>query len=173
MREGLLWAARPEPVGAEAPATAERFRSARLPVRSPDTGRVARRLAREVSRDWGVERLADDVELCVSELVGNAVHHAGPQGRGTEPGSRQVALAFRAHPRWLSVEVADGDSALPGVPRGDLSASGLFDLPHHDLLQDGGRGLFLVCALADAVWWVPREGGGKSVFCRFGLHGDR
>ncbi|MGD9483536.1 ATP-binding protein [Streptomyces sp. TRM70308] len=155
-------------------ATAARFRSVQLLADSPDTGYVARRTAREVSRDWGMPLLADDVELCVSELVGNAVHHATPDGSLARcGGSRRVAVVFRGWPRWLFVEVADADSTPPMLPVGDLLTPDPSDLAHDDLLSDSGRGLFLVQTLADAVWWAPRKTGGKSVFCRFDLHSGR
>ncbi|MBW1596901.1 ATP-binding protein [Streptomyces sp. JJ38] len=174
LRELPLRAARHATAGPLMPGSLERFRSVQLSAHSPDTGCVARRVAREVSRDWGMARLADDVELCVSELVGNAVHHATPDGGFTDRGgSRRVAVAFRAWPRWLFVEVADEDPKPPMMPVGDLLSPDLSGLALDDLLQDSGRGLFLVQTLADAVWWAPRETGGKSVFCRFDLHGGR
>jgi len=39
--------------------------------------REARRMVRCRMRAWGLERLAGDVELLVSEIVANAVQHTG------------------------------------------------------------------------------------------------
>ncbi|MEO3754244.1 ATP-binding protein [Streptomyces sp. B6B3] len=117
---------------------------------------MARRTARRIVGDWCLPLSADDVELAVSELVGNAVHHAArnaPRGR--------VTVVFRAWSRWLLVEVADESPVPPAFPVGSALS------PQPPGLAEGGRGLYLVGCLADGVWWSARESGGKSVFCRF------
>ncbi|MDJ1134021.1 ATP-binding protein [Streptomyces iconiensis] len=120
--------------------------------------------------DWGRPLLVEDATLCVSELVGNAVLHATPDGSSAAFGSvRRITVAFRAWPNWLFIEVADEDSAPRTLPVGDPVEYVLTDLSSEGVLQDSGRGLHLIQCLADAVWWTPREVGGKSVFCRFGL----
>ncbi|WP_431782785.1 ATP-binding protein [Streptomyces chumphonensis] len=163
-------AARLAPLEPVTLASDERFRSITLVADSTDTARVARRAGREMVRDWALPVCAEDVELCVSELVGNAVHHATPNGRMTAfGGERLVAVVFLAWSRWLFVEVADQDSTPPILPVGDLLVPDLSRLETDDVLPDGGRGLFLVQTLASAVWWAPRDEGGKSVFCRFDL----
>lgn len=151
---------------------AYRFRSITLVADYPDTPAAARHTARHVLGEWGLSRLADDVELCVSELVGNAIHHATPDGRRVQlAGERRVVVAFRYWPRSLFVEVSDEDSTPPTLPAGDpLDPSpGSADA----LLAEGGRGLFIVQTLADAAWWAPADQGGKSVFCRFDLEEER
>ncbi|MBW1601913.1 ATP-binding protein [Streptomyces sp. JJ66] len=169
-REHPLSTARLAPWEPVTLASAERFRSITLVADSTDTAQVARRTGSEVVRDWALPVCADDVELCVSELVGNAVHHATPDGRMTSFGEvRLVAVVFRAWSRWLFVEVADQDSTPPMLPVGDLLVPDLSRLETDDMLPDHGRGLFLVQSLASAVWWSPRDEGGKSVFCRFDL----
>ncbi len=145
----------PRVMSPRAPA-APRSRSVTLAADCADTGRVARRTARRVVGDWRLPVSADDVELAVSELVGNAVHHAtryASEGR--------VTVVFRAWSRWLLVEVADESPNPPAFPVGAPLSPQPFGL------AEGGRGLFLVGCLADGVWWSARESGGKSVFCRF------
>ncbi|MGP3949851.1 ATP-binding protein [Streptomyces sp. 7N604] len=149
-------------------STADRFRAITLLADSPDSARVARRMATDILRDWGLKLPAEDVELCVSELVGNAVHHAVPDAGLAEPGgARRVAIAFRAWPKWLFVEVGDEDSTPPTLPVGEFLDPELSGELPEALLANSGRGLAIVQGLADAVWWAPREFGGKSVFCRF------
>ncbi|KAB8157091.1 ATP-binding protein [Streptomyces sp. 3MP-14] len=149
-----------------------RFRSIALVADYPDTPAAARHTARHVLGEWGLAGLADDVELCVSELVGNAIHHATPDGRRVQlAGERRVVVAFRYWPRSLFVEVSDEDSTPPTLPAGDPvdPSTGSEDA----LLAEGGRGLFIVQSLADATWWAPADQGGKSVFCRFDLAEER
>lgn len=154
-------------------ATAERFRGITLMADDPETGRVARRMAVETLRDWQLSHLMDDVALCVSELVGNAVHHATPDGwRPGDDGERRVGVGFRLWPQWLFVEVTDEDSTPPMLPVGDPLELSLSGASPDVLLPNSGRGLVIVQNLADATWWAPRELGGKSVFCRFNLSGD-
>lgn len=156
-------------------ASAEHFRSIMLLADSADTCRVARRMARDIAHDWRLPLSAsrvDDVEVAVSELTGNAAHHATPDGRLTAlGGERYVVVAFRAWSWWLFVEVTDEDSTPPMLPVGDPLLPALSCTPAEDMLHESGRGLFLVQCLADAVWWSPRDAGGKSVFCRFDLNG--
>lgn len=95
---------------------------------------------------WGIagtER-ADDVLLCVSELVTNAVVHGVPPGR-------QLRLLLRFDGRMVVVEVHDSGSGVPRVV--------------HDG-DEGGRGLLLVAALSDR-WGVRERALGKAVWCEF------
>lgn len=163
----MKWPRRRGPL---AMATAHRFHSITLLAEFSDTARAARRTTRETLEEWGLVHLADDVELCVSELVGNAVHHATPDAPLCA-GERHIAVALRAWPKWLFVEVSDEDSTPPMLPLGDLPELGESGASPDALLPEAGRGLFIVQSLADAVWWAPRRQGGKSVFCRFDLNG--
>ncbi|AEN12575.1 MULTISPECIES: ATP-binding protein [unclassified Streptomyces] len=88
----------------------------------------------------------DDVLLCVTELATNALVHGVPPGRG-----------FKVGITWgegLRIEVHDSGG---GRVR-----------PAADLFPDaeGGRGLVLVGALADA-WGVGERDPGKIVWCEF------
>ncbi|MBB1245756.1 ATP-binding protein [Streptomyces durbertensis] len=170
MRQVQISAAESAPLKPLALALAERFRSITLIADSADTAHVARRTAGEVVHDWVLQVSRDDVELCVSELVGNAVHHATPDGQLTAfERERLIVVVFRAWSRWLFIEVTDQDSTPPILPVGDLLDHELSTVTTDDVLPEHGRGLFLVQSLASAVWWAPRDAGGKSVFCRFDL----
>lgn len=168
-----LRTAHPAPLEPGALAGSERFRSVILDADAPDTGLVIRRAASDVLHDWGLLRLADDVTLCLSELVGNAVQHALPDG--WHPGAsrgRRVTVTFRAWPTCLFLEVTDEDSTPPMLPAGDLLLPDDSDENADALLVDSGRGLLIIQSLSDAAWWSPRDEGGKSVFCRFDHEGS-
>ncbi|WOX23303.1 ATP-binding protein [Streptomyces solicathayae] len=172
VERGLLPATEVGIVGRAEVAAGGRFRALTLLASAQDTPRTARRMAVGTLKCWELGGLAEDVELCVSELVGNVVLHAITDRRPLEPGQRPViTLTLRSWPRWLFVEVADEDPDPPTLPLGDGFGPDLAeDLPEA-LLPDHGRGLHIVRTLADCVWWAPGENGGKSVVCRFDLDG--
>ncbi|MEU9095414.1 ATP-binding protein [Streptomyces sp. NPDC048428] len=125
-----------------------------VPLRAATPGaRPPRRsFAREALVDWACGVDVDDVLLCVSELAINALVHGVPPGRG-----------FRLHLCWerggggrLRVEMHDsGDGEVP---------TGRHSEPGPD--AEGGRGLLLVSALADA-WGAVERSPGKVVWCEF------
>jgi anti-sigma regulatory factor (Ser/Thr protein kinase) len=104
--------------------------------------RRARLFARDVVLEWGLEQLVDDVQLAVSELVTNAVRHAGSA----------VELALCIDGR-LVIEVRDSDPELR-QPLEDAEA---------DPLATSGRGLQIVAALS-ADWGVRFHEAGKAVW---------
>lgn len=104
----------------------------------------ARRFSRSVSTVSGIGRIADDVEVLVSELVTNAVRHA------TIPGSALCLKLLRAGAR-LRVEVHDRSAAVPR-PR------------PVDLMEETGRGWFLVAVMAERHG-TDHTPTGKSVWC--------
>ncbi|MEU2602406.1 ATP-binding protein [Streptomyces hirsutus] len=111
---------------------------------------VARRRLREALADWGVaEELTDTVTLLASELVTNAVLHC-------RVSCAQVRVTLTLDGAELVLEVTDPDR--DRLPR-----------PHRPALgEEGGRGLALVAALADA--WGCRQGPyTKCVWARFTL----
>lgn len=118
--------------------------------------RDLRRLARErlVAAGLGLdsETLAD-VELCVDELVANAVAHTA-SGRGG-----QVSVSIEAGYGIVRIAVIDGGGARtrPQV--------------RTDLLGEGGRGLWLVEELS-ARWGADaRPGGHGEVWAEFRIRG--
>ncbi|MCF3105613.1 ATP-binding protein [Streptomyces roseoverticillatus] len=159
---------------AKSPALVERFRALTLFAEHPDAARAARDMARTTFRDWGLASLAEDARLVVSELVSNAIHHTSPDKSLTSPGAlRRIDLTFRGWPRWIFIGVTDEDSTPPMLPLGEVFSPALIENLPEALLPDSGRGLRIVQALTDAVWWVPGANGGKTVVCRFDLGADR
>jgi anti-sigma regulatory factor (Ser/Thr protein kinase) len=108
----------------------------------PDPGTVSAVRARtaELIEGWTTPERMDRASLLVSELVTNAIRHAGGQ----------VRVRMRRGSRTISVEVADNDTRVPRPRR----AAGT---------DEGGRGLQLVDALADR-WGVRPTGEGKVVW---------
>lgn len=106
----------------------------------------ARRFARQAVIEWGVEGLADDIQLGISELVTNAVRHAGTD----------LAITLQLKDTLL-VEVRDQDPELrhPAVPTTDPLAT-------------SGRGLQIVAAVS-ADWGVRGVPGGKIVWFELAL----
>lgn len=107
---------------------------------TPASAKRARDLSIECCRAWEVEVLSGDVALVVTELVANAVRHAG-----TDVWVRLVPLA-----RGLRLEVADA------------SVRPLRTRPHAQDAE-GGRGLVLVDALATR-YGVEADAHGKRVW---------
>ncbi|UQI48918.1 ATP-binding protein [Streptomyces sp. HU2014] len=148
----------------------ERCRALTLYAEAPDTGRAARGMVRSALEDWDLTALEPDACLAVSELVGNAVHHAVPDADLAVPGApRRVDIRLTKWPKWLFLGVSDEDSTPPGTPMGDVFSPLLAGSLPEAVLPDNGRGLMIVQRLTDGLWWAPDEGGGKTVICRFDL----
>ncbi|MGW7429925.1 ATP-binding protein [Streptomyces sp. NPDC054861] len=115
--------------------------------RFPDS-LISAGLARAFTSDtlalWGATDRLDDIQLCVTEFLANAVRHAGGP----------VALALRVEGSDVVLEVEDSSPCPPLLRPPDCNAL-------------DGRGLLLVAALADEWGWHGREGG-KTVWCRLG-----
>jgi anti-sigma regulatory factor (Ser/Thr protein kinase) len=118
----------------------------------PRAASAARRFLRAFLAEAGVsEDLAATAELCLSELVTNAIVHAGG-------GSELRATLDSA----LTVSVRDhGGQAPDAAPIDDL-----------DPLRVHGRGLHLVEALSDR-WGSERDAVGTSVWFSLELDDDR
>ncbi|HEX6582967.1 MAG TPA: ATP-binding protein [Thermoleophilaceae bacterium] len=112
--------------------------------------------AREALRDEGgalPAPIRDDVILLVSELVTNAVRHAGA---GPE---RPLHVQLLRGPRWVVVAVADqgpGFKWHPARPPGEN--------------ESGGWGLFLVDQIADR-WGVECTTSGSCVWFEIAYQG--
>ncbi|GAA1112595.1 MULTISPECIES: ATP-binding protein [Streptomyces violaceusniger group] len=112
----------------------------------PSSVPTARRLALAQLSAWMLHDFADDAELLVSELVTNALRHAG--------GPIRLTLSLCSVDRAFRCEVADEDPGQPRVRRacGD---------------DEGGRGLHLLDLLS-RCWGSTRTAAGKVVW--FELH---
>ncbi|MFD7291589.1 ATP-binding protein [Streptomyces sp. NPDC059863] len=111
------------------------------------TARAAREFVAETLTQWDCDERLDDVRLCASELVTNALL----------PGTSADDVIFvrvELHDAQLLVEVHDGGD---GTPRQRQVQD----------TSDNGRGLFLVSAIADDWGVAAREGPGKRVWASF------
>lgn len=119
-----------------------------LPQRLTSAG-TARRFVSERLEDWGAQDVRDAVLLCVSEVVTNAVVHAGSPAH----------LSLRMSGGVLRVEVQDcGGIAIPQLRREATPE------------QTHGRGLVLVEAMSDR-WDVVDEVDGKQVWFEVAVPG--
>jgi anti-sigma regulatory factor (Ser/Thr protein kinase) len=123
-------------------AQQHRCREVTLPAARPAAA-LAREATRAAVAAWQLGHLVDEAVLLVSELVTNAVEHAGPGGSAT-------VLRLEYGDGWLRIEVHD---ASPHAPRPRTP----------DWLDESGFGLMLVDALA-AKWGVQQTGEGKAVW---------
>jgi anti-sigma regulatory factor (Ser/Thr protein kinase) len=110
--------------------------------REPESAATARRLVRAACTAWGLERVAENGALIVSELVANAVQHARRESirvvvERTTVLTVRVAVADFSRTRPVEREAGDED--------------------------EDGRGLTLVAALA-ADWGTDERRWGKIVW---------
>jgi Histidine kinase-like ATPase domain len=108
--------------------------------------------AREVSRCqlavWGRPDLSDAADLVVTELVTNAVLACQGHGQPAEVAVRMLFSGTR-----VRIEVWDPDPRLP-CPANEVT-----------LLDESGRGLYLVDAMSGGRWGArPCPEGGKVVW---------
>ncbi|NYI03742.1 ATP-binding protein [Allostreptomyces psammosilenae] len=119
-----------------------------LPAAPASVG-AARRLVSDALADWRAPDLLDDVALCATELVTNAIQHGSRPGRAVH-----VRLLPLPAAEGLRLEVHDTGPALPRpCPAGPDDTR--------------GRGLLLVSALSDAWGTEHRPPAGKVVWCEW------
>ncbi len=111
---------------------------------------AARRVVQEALMRGGLELVLDDALLLVTELVTNAVVHAGTD----------VELQVDVGVGTVRVEVVDHGAGAPPL----LASS----VPAAD--REGGRGIFLLDKLAHE-WGTRHFPGGKSVWFTLGVGG--
>ncbi|MFC9624467.1 SpoIIE family protein phosphatase [Streptomyces sp. NPDC056930] len=130
-------------------------RTARFHVHRRDLRGVgaARGFVDECLCEWGLAELSDELVLITSELVTNALIHAGSD----------VDLRLRAFGDRVRLEVRDSDSDPPVPTAHSLTAEGSARAEH-------GRGLFLVDALAH-TWNTSPSGRGKTVWLEMDIPG--
>lgn len=114
-----------------------------LPL-GPHAAGTARSATRTIVDAWGFadDEWIYDLTIVVSELVGNAVRHAG----------ESIALRLDLAEGRVTVSVVDGSATLPR-PRSD------------ERLAEDGRGFSIIAALTDA-WGVESHPKGKRVWAR-------
>jgi serine/threonine-protein kinase RsbW len=132
----------------------ERRAQARYP-RHGASVKAARTLARQLAREWGLDRRGDDLALIVSELMTNAIIHA-KTARG-----REIALTFDLNCLRLRVEVKDSGDGYPR--RSDNGAE-------ND--SESGRGLTVISSLT-TKWGVAERVIGKTVWAEISLNREQ
>lgn len=126
---------------AGAAATESSSLEAELPLEpSPASPAHARAFTEQVLSGWSCDALIEDAQLIISELVTNAIRHAGSS----------ATLWLGLTTQTLRITVADEHQASPRP----LPAS---------LTRRHGRGLMVVAALA-AAWGIEPHDRGKAVW---------
>src|SRR5438270_11780207 len=105
---------------------------------------AARRLVVALLTGWQVAHRGEDVALLVSEVVTNAVEHAG--------GEASLELELSLSQGWLRVSLADGSSIRPQIRELDPTDP-----------RPRGRGMRLVERIAHR-WGCEDHHGGKRVW---------
>ena len=113
---------------------------------SPTAAAVAREVVAEACKAWALPHLLDDAEVAITELVANAVQHAGGDLR----------LTVTRGQRFLHLSLRDGSPVVPVTRLPD---------PYRG---EGGRGMILIDALATA-WGSTPTSDGKVVWATLRL----
>lgn len=125
----------------------------RFEVRGPAAVRGARDRVRLLLGAWGVGgALADDLVVCLSEAVTNGIVHAAG-------GAVSIRVARTA--AGVRVEVVDAAARLPVL---HVPVEALGEAPDADGLDEHGRGLFLLDALASRWGVAPVPPAGKRLW---------
>jgi anti-sigma regulatory factor (Ser/Thr protein kinase) len=141
----VLDARHDEDLGAACPAVAPTEIFRQFPAVA-DTPGAARRFVVNALRDWGHDgTLLSDTELVLSELVTNAVIHAGSM----------VSVSVRPANAGVHLRVYDTSLVEPW-------------LRSPEPMQPGGRGMHVVDALANR-WGVEATTKGKTVWAELGF----
>ncbi|MBO1414656.1 ATP-binding protein, partial [Streptomyces sp. FH025] len=117
---------------------------------------AARGFVRDALLGWGLPEVVDDAVVLVSELVTNAVVHAGTAAE----------VCCLREEETVRIEVTDHhpERGLPSLGDGPASASDRYADPD----GEGGRGLLMCSALAER-WGVEYAAGRKTVWFRLAL----
>ncbi|MET9082439.1 SpoIIE family protein phosphatase [Streptomyces sp. NPDC004237] len=115
----------------------------------------ARKLVTSQLTSWGLQDLAFEAELVISELVTNAIRYADPPIQLRLIHSEPPETPSDASLRRLICEVSDGSSTAPRLRRART-------------YDEGGRGLLLVAQLTQA-WGTRHSGSGKTIWAELGI----
>jgi len=136
-------------VSSSGPLATSRETSEAVLAPDADAPRAARDFAASTLDAWGVPQWGESVGLVVSELVTNAVRHAG------------TSVALRLIPAGTGVVVVEVDDAAGGEP---------LLVPAERRTVSGGLGLAIVDRLADDWGYTQHvNGDGKTVWARLHL----
>jgi anti-sigma regulatory factor (Ser/Thr protein kinase) len=111
---------------------------------APEAAGMARAFTRCVAATWGVPHVAEDAELCVSEAVTNAYQHTDSHG------GKPLRLVILRADVCLRCEVHDPSRVVPHMRAADM-------------LDESGRGMYLVGMVARRNGVYPTDGG-KAVW---------
>jgi anti-sigma regulatory factor (Ser/Thr protein kinase) len=106
----------------------------------------ARHFVRDVLVGWDLEAVVDDAQLGTSELVANAIRHAGTE----------LVLTIRVD-GVVRIAIQDGE---PELRRPVIADS--------DFLAENGRGLHIVAAISQD-WGITTAANGKVVWFNLAL----
>ncbi|MGW3556286.1 ATP-binding protein [Streptomyces sp. NPDC000963] len=115
--------------------------------RGRTTPRAARNFVVATLTEWGETSRLDDIRVCTSELVTNAVLHGTPAGR-------MILMRVEALDEQLRIEVHDASEDTP-VQRAPKDSA------------VDGRGLLIVSTTANSWGVKGRVGPGKCVWAAF------
>ncbi|MFC5721437.1 ATP-binding protein [Streptomyces gamaensis] len=120
-----------------------------LPV-SPRSAAAARRFSARLLTEWGLDGLADDAALLLSEIVTNAVVHVpGTTGR--------IEVTLTRADGALLAQVTDSG------PADECADAGLPRCAQAGPDSENGRGMWLVEQIADR-WGHHASGAGRTVW---------
>jgi anti-sigma regulatory factor (Ser/Thr protein kinase) len=123
----------------------------------PDLGlaaKAAREYSERILRAWGLQLLADDAAVIVSELVSNAIRH-GVNGR-CEPACDCIELILWRRPGQIICAVTDPGTGTPVMA-------------NPEPLAEQGRGLHVVEALSVTWGWTRLGDPGKAVWAALAI----
>ncbi len=124
----------------------------RVPHQASAVGGARRQVRRELEQEQLPEALLDDVEVVLSELMGNAVRHARPIAGGV------LLVGWRLADDELTLRVTDGGSLKRIEPR------------ESSPMADSGRGLHIVERLASAWAVTDHAGSLRTVWAVLPVH---
>jgi anti-sigma regulatory factor (Ser/Thr protein kinase) len=120
----------------------------------PQAVHDARDRVRKTLADWGFDTIADELILCLSEVLTNSITHAAH--------SDTVTVCAWCKGALVHVEVVDCDKRLPQprVPAEVMLSAPPLTGPQ---LEEHGRGLYLLEALSSR-WGITTKPPGKCVW---------